>query len=211
VCVVGSQEEASGSLSQQGHRPRQPTEPAAIATAVTALRSSAEPAETAGDTAAGAGPLIGRHSPPGAGPLVGRHGPPGEDAQEGEQSAARGRIAEGGQAEDRMQEQQQHIGMLSDLPDKPGHLATVEQCRLANGGVCWHLLQMAVRARQFVQKSNDAEVRSKLSCRPCSLHKFHSQIGSKACFLPSAQNCSADLFTDKRPIYRYSKILTGTI
>ena len=164
--VVGSQEEASGSLSQQGHRPRQPpTEPAAIATAATALRSSAE---TAGDTAVGAGPL------------VGRHGPPGEDAQEAEQSAARERVTEGEQAEDRMQEQQQHSGMYGDLPDKPGHLATVEQCRLANGGVCWQLLQMAVRARQFVQKSSDAEVRSKSSCRPCSLCKVHTQIGSKA-------------------------------
>ncbi len=162
---VGSQEEASGSLSQQGHRTRQPTEPAAIATAVTALNSSTE---TADNTAAGAGPLIGRH------------GPPGEDAQEGEQSAARGRVTEGEQAEDRVQQQQQHSGMLGDLPDKPGHLATVEQCRVANGGVCWHLLQMAVRARQFVQKSNDAEVRSKLSCRPCSLYRFHSQVGTRA-------------------------------
>ncbi|DBB03686.1 TPA: hypothetical protein ACH3X3_011009 [Trebouxia sp. C0006] len=144
----GSQEEASGSLSQQGHRTRQPTEPAAIATAVTALNSSTEPTETADNTAAGAGPLIGRH------------GPPGEDAQEGEQSAARDRVTEGEQAEDRVQQQQQqqHSGMLGDLPDKPGHLATVEQCRVANGGVCWHLLQMAVRARQFVQKSNDAEM-----------------------------------------------------
>ena len=170
--LVGSQEEASGSLSQQDHRPRQPTEPGAIATAVTALRSSAEPAETADDTAARAGPLIGRH------------GAPEEDAQEGEQSAARGRITEGAQAEDSMQEQQQqqqqHSGMLGDLPDKPGHLATVEQCRVANGGVCWHLLQMAVRARQFVQKSNDAKVRSKLSRRPCSLHQVQSQIRSKA-------------------------------
>ena len=182
---VGSQEEASGSLSQQGHRTSQPTEPAAIATAVTALNSSTEPTETADNTAAGAGPLDGRHSPLGAGPLIGRHGPLGEDAQEGEQSAARGRVTEGQQAEDRVQQQQQqqqqqHSGMLGDLPDKPGHLATVEQCRVANGGVCWHLLQMAVRARQFVQKSNDAEVRSKLSCRPCSLYRFHSQVGSRA-------------------------------
>ena len=165
---VGSQEEASGSLSQQGHRTRQPTEPAAIATAVTALNSSTEPTETADNTAAGAGALIGRH------------GPPGEDAQEGEQSAARGRVTEGEQAEDRVHQQQQHSGMLGDLPDKPGHLATVEQCRVANGGVCWHLLQMAVRARQFVQKSNDAEVRSKLSCRPCSLYRFNSQVGTRA-------------------------------
>lgn len=164
MCGVGSQEEASGSLSQHGHRPRQSTDPAAIATKVTAFRSSAEPAEQAGDTAARAGPPIGRH------------GPPGEDAQEGEQSAARRRNAEGGQAEERVQEQQQHSGMYGDLPDKPGHLATVEQCRLANGGVCWHLLQMAVRARQLVQKSNDAKVRSKLSCRPCSPHKFHSSL-----------------------------------
>jgi len=167
VCVVGSKEVASGSLSQQGPRPRPPTEPATTNTAVTALRSSAEPAEPAGDTAARASPLLSGH------------GPPGEDAQEAEQSAARGGVAEEGQAEDRMQEQQQqqqqHNGMYGDLPDKPGHLATVEQCRLANGGVCWHLLQMAVRARQIVQKSNDAEVRSKLSCRPCSLHNFHSQ------------------------------------
>jgi len=165
VCVVGSKEVASGSLSQQGPRPRPPTEPATTNTAVTALRSSAEPAEPAGDTAARASPLLSGH------------GPPGEDAQEAEQSAARGGVAEEGQAEDRMQEQQQqqHNGMYGDLPDKPGHLATVEQCRLANGGVCWHLLQMAVRARQIVQKSNDAEVRSKLSFRPCSLHSFHSQ------------------------------------
>ncbi len=174
---VGSQEEASGSLSQQGHRPRLPTEPAAVATA--ALRSFPEPAQQADDTAAGAGPLVGGHSLPGAGPLLGRHGPPGEDAQEGEQSAARGRVTEVEQAEDRMQpqqqqeqQQQQHSGMLGDLPDKPGHLATVEQCLLANGGVCWHLLQMAVRARQIVQKSSDAKVRSKLSCRPCSLHQI---------------------------------------
>ncbi|DBA80626.1 TPA: hypothetical protein ACH3X1_007876 [Trebouxia sp. C0004] len=139
----GSQEEASGSLSQQGHRPIQTTEPAAVATAATALRSSAE---TAGDTAAGAGPL------------VGRHGPQGEHAHEAEQSAARGRVTKEGQAEDRMQEQQQHRGMYGDFPDKPGHLATVEQCRLANGGVCWHLLQMAVRARQFVQKGRDAKM-----------------------------------------------------
>ena len=79
-----------------------------------------------------------------------------------------------------MQELQQHSGMHGDLSDKPRHLTTVEQCRLANGGVCWQLLQMVVRARQFVQKSNDAKVRSKLSCRRCSLHRFHSQIGSKA-------------------------------
>ena len=166
--LVGSQEEASGSLSQQGHRPRQSTEAAAIATAVGGLTSSAELAEQAGGTAAGAGPLFSRHSLP------------GKDAQEAELPPARGRVTAGGQEEDRIPEQQQHTGMLGDLPDKPGHLATVEQCRLANGGVCWHLLQMAVRARQFVQKSNDAEVRSKLSCRPCSLHEFHSQIGSKA-------------------------------
>ena len=59
----------------------------------------------------------------------------------------------------------QPAGQLGDLPDKPGHLATAEQCRLANGGVCWHLLQMAVRARQIVQKSNDESVslRSKFS------------------------------------------------
>lgn len=52
----------------------------------------------------------------------------------------------------------QPAGQLGDLPDKPGHLATSEQCRLANGGVCWHLLQMAVRARQIAQKSEDDSV-----------------------------------------------------
>ncbi|KAL3145911.1 hypothetical protein ABBQ38_015279 [Trebouxia sp. C0009 RCD-2024] len=52
----------------------------------------------------------------------------------------------------------QPAGQLGDLPDKPGHLASAEQCRLANGGVCWHLLQMAVRARQIAQKSEDNSV-----------------------------------------------------
>ena len=59
----------------------------------------------------------------------------------------------------------QPAGQLGDLPDKPGHLATPEQCRLANGGVCWHLLQMAVRARQIAQKSEDDSV--SLPCRCC--------------------------------------------
>ncbi len=39
VCVVGSKEVASGSLPQQGPRPRPPTEPATTNTAVTALKS----------------------------------------------------------------------------------------------------------------------------------------------------------------------------
>lgn len=54
--------------------------------------------------------------------------------------------------------EEQAVGPCGDLPDKPGHLATAEQCRLANGGVCWHLLQMAVRARQIVQRSEDDSV-----------------------------------------------------
>lgn len=44
-------------------------------------------------------------------------------------------------------------GQLGDLPDRPGHLATVEQCRAANGGVCWHLLQMAIKARQIAERN----------------------------------------------------------
>ena len=59
--------------------------------------------------------------------------------------------------------EEQPAGQLGDLPDKPGHLATAEQCRLANGGVSWHLLQMAVRARQIAQKSDDDSV--SLSCK----------------------------------------------
>ena len=63
----------------------------------------------------------------------------------------------------------QPAGQLGDLPDKPGHLGTAEQCRLANGGVCWHLLQMAVRSRQSAQKSDDDSVSlpCKVECLAC--------------------------------------------
>ena len=61
----------------------------------------------------------------------------------------------------------QLAGQLGDLPDKPGHLATAEHCRLANGGVCWHLLQMAVRARQIAQRSDDVSVSLPCKCPPC--------------------------------------------
>lgn len=43
-------------------------------------------------------------------------------------------------------------GQLADLPDRPGHLATEEDCRVANGGVCWHLLQLAIKARNIARK-----------------------------------------------------------
>ena len=65
--------------------------------------------------------------------------------------------------------EEQAAGPYGDLPDKPGHLATAEQCRLANGGVCWHLLQMAVRARQIAQRSQDDSVSSHTCLHSSSL------------------------------------------
>ena len=45
-------------------------------------------------------------------------------------------------------------GQLGDLPDKPGHLATAQQCQAANGGICWHLMQMAIKAREIARKAD---------------------------------------------------------
>ena len=66
--------------------------------------------------------------------------------------------------------EEQPAGPYGDFPDKPGHLASAEQCQLANGGVCWHLLQMAVRARQIAQKTEDNTVGSftQLTSPACS-------------------------------------------
>ena len=49
-------------------------------------------------------------------------------------------------------------GQLGDLPDKPGHLATAEQCQAANGGVCWHLLQIAIKAREIACKADTVPI-----------------------------------------------------
>lgn len=54
-------------------------------------------------------------------------------------------------------------GQLGDLPDRPGLLATVEACRVANGGVCWHLLQMAVKAREIARKDDTVREHSSSS------------------------------------------------
>lgn len=105
-----------------------------------------------------------RHPEP-AGDTASRAG-----AQAGAQAGAEQAAARAGAAEDPPEsagvQDPQHRGWHGDLPDKPGHLDTAAQCRLANAGVCWHLLQMAVRARQITQKSDDAQVRY-MAERPC--------------------------------------------
>ena len=84
----------------------------------------------------------------------------------------------------------QPAGQLGDLPDKPGHLATAEQCRLANGGVCWHLLQMAVRARQIAQKSDDDSVSLPCKCLACMPY-----VACVVCMVCMAcMSCKCDLF-----------------
>ena len=101
----------------------------------------------------------------GAGAASGE-GPPSTvraDTQEDERGAAQEGAREGAGVSE-----QQHPRLYGDLPDKPGHLSTVQQCRMANGGVCWHLLQMAVRARQIAQKSDDANVSTHCSCETWS-------------------------------------------
>lgn len=144
----GSQEAVSDPLRHRSSEQEEPSTSAAQDVSPNALptRHARHP-EPTGNTAARAG------------------------AQAGVQEGAEQAVARAGAAEDPPEgagvQDPQHRGWHGDLPDKPGHLDTVEQCRLANAGVCWHLLRMAVRARQITQKSDDAQVSciTKRSCR----------------------------------------------
>ena len=94
----------------------------------------------------------------------------GQEAARAEQecSAEAARAGQQGAGTWTQGQEQQHEDLYGDLLDKPGHLATAEQCRLANGGVCWHLLQMAVKARAIAQRTNDSSV----SCIDLSMRQM---------------------------------------
>ena len=114
-----------------------------------------------GGTAAVAEAQHGASGIPSGSPHQSRDGASSEDTPD----VITGRAAEA--AREPAEAEGQPAGQLGDLPDKPGHLATAEQCRLANGGVCWHLLQIAVRARQIAQKSEDDSVSLPCKCPAC--------------------------------------------
>lgn len=122
---------------------------------------SSQPQSTADNAApAGIGPASSRDMLPPAGHQssldISASAAPGAQPEVATEAAAS--EGQGGSVQQGMQEQPARFqtipsGQLADLPDRPGHLATVEQCRAANGGVCWHLLQMAVKAREIACKN----------------------------------------------------------